>query len=445
MKRSLSMLLVLAMLAMGAFAMVSCETEEEGAGEGTGETGAYGFEGTKELAAQGAVNATAPTVTGDVSKLKVGVILIGNDQEGYTKAHIDGITEAAAALGVKEDQIMWKYNTLEDESVTTNGEQLIAAGCNLIISNSYGHQSYMQELAEKHADVQFIAMTGDTAASSGLTNLSNAFTKVFESRYVAGVVAGMKLKELIDTNKLTEKNYSGENVKIGYVGAFNFAEVMSGYTAFYLGVKSVVNNVVMDVEFTDSWYDFDKEKAAAAKLVESGCVIISQHADSAGAPTAVEEAFNAGKVAYCVGYNVSMLSAAPNSALTSATNVWSVYYKYAFATAINGGDIAANWSAGYKEGAVKITDLGPACAEGTQAKVDEAIAKLKSGELNVFDTSKFTVGGKTVTWAFASDSDGDFAYDRNNVIADGYFHESYVQSAPAFNLRIDGINWLNKK
>ena len=173
-------------------------------------------------------------------------------------------------------------------------------------------------------------------------------------------------------------------------------------------------------------------------------MIISQHADSAGAPTAVEEAWNNGKVAYCVGYNVSMLDAAPNAALTSATNVWSVYYKYAFATAINGGDIASTWSAGYKEGAVKITDLGPNCAEGTQAKVDEVVGKLQAGTLNVFDTSKFTVEGKAITWAFATDSDGDFTYDKNNVVADGYFHESFVQSAPAFNLRIDGINWLNK-
>lgn len=438
MKRFLSLFLACLMVVAVALTMASCEKEEE-AGK------PYGFEETKELAAQGAINEVAPAVTGDVSKLKVGVILIGNDQEGYTKAHIDGITQAASALGIDVDsQIRWKYNTPEDESVTSNAEQLIAEGCNVIVSNSYGHQSYMEELAGKHADVQFIAMTGDTAASSGLSNLSNAFTKVYESRYVAGVVAGMKLKELIDGGKLTEANYDGENVKIGYVGAFDFAEVMSGYTAFYLGVKSIVNNVVMDVHFTDSWFDLDKEKAAAAALVESGCVIVSQHADSAGAPTAVEEAWNNGKVAYCVGYNVSMLDVAPNSALTSATNVWSVYYKYAFATAINGGDIASNWSAGYKEGAVKITDLGPNCAEGTQAKVDEVIGKLKSGELNVFDTSKFTVEGKTITWAYATDSDGDFAYDKNNVVADGYFHESYVQSAPAFNLKIDGIRWLNK-
>ncbi|MBQ8323587.1 MAG: BMP family ABC transporter substrate-binding protein [Clostridia bacterium] len=441
MKRFLSLFLACLMVVAVALTMASCENEEP-AGDGTGLP--YGFEGTKELAAQGAVNGVAPEITGDVSKIKIGAILIGDANEGYTKAHIDGITQAAAQLGIQESQIVWKYSTPENEEVTTRGEQLIADGCNVVITNSYGHQTYTLELASKHPEVQFIAMTGDLAATSGLSNLSNAFTKVYESRYVAGVVAGMKLKELIDGGKLTDANYDGENVKIGYVGAFNFAEVMSGYTAFYLGVKSIVNNVVMDVHFTDSWYDFDKEKAAAASLVESGCVIISQHADSAGAPTAVEEAFNAGKTVYRVGYNVSMLDVAPNAALTSATNVWSAYYSYAFATAINGGKIATNWSAGYKEGAVKITELGSACAEGTQAKVDEVIAKLKSGELNVFDTSKFTVDGKTITWAYATDSDGDFAYDKNNVVADGYFHESYVQSAPAFNLKIDGIRWLNK-
>lgn len=440
MKRFLSLLLACVMVFAVALTMASCENEEA-----SGESGLpYGFEGTKELATQGAVNGVAPAVTGDVSKIKIGAILIGDANEGYTKAHIDGITQAAAQLGIQENQIVWKYSIPENEEVTNSGEQLIADGCNVIVTNSYGHQTYTLELASKHPDVQFIAMTGDLAASSGLSNLSNAFTKVYESRYVAGVVAGMKLKELIDGGKLTDANYDGENVKIGYVGAFNFAEVMSGYTAFYLGVKSIVNNVVMDVHFTDSWYDFDKEKAAAASLVDSGCVIISQHADSAGAPTAVEEAFNNGKTVYCVGYNVSMLDVAPNAALTSATNVWSAYYSYAFATAINGEKIATNWSAGYKEGAVKITELGSACAEGTQAKVDEVVAKLKSGELNVFDTSKFTVDGKTVTWAYATDSDGDFAYDKNNVVADGYFHESYVQSAPAFNLQIDGIRWLNK-
>lgn len=439
MKRILSLLLACVMfLAVGVLA--SCEKDDEG----TDAPAAYGFEGTKELAAQGAENAVPGTVTGDPTAVKIGVILIGDDNEGYSKAHIDGIKAAASKLGIVETQIIWKSKVTEDDSVITNANSLIADGCTYIISNSYGHQSYMSQLAKNNPNVRFIAMTGDTAAVEGLDNFSNAFTKVFESRYVAGVVAGMKLKELVDEGKLTDANYDGENIKIGYVGAFTFAEVMSGYTAFYLGVKSVVNNVQMSVHFTESWYDFDKEKAAAASLIDSGCVIISQHADSAGAPTAVEEAFNAGKTVYCVGYNVSMLDVAPNSALTSATNVWSAYYEYALTQAINGQKIATNWAAGYKEGAVAITELGSACAEGTQAKVDEVIAKIKSGALNVFDTSKFTVDGKTVTWAYATDSDGDFIYDKNNVVADGFYHESHIQSAPSFSLKIDGILWVNK-
>lgn len=438
MKRLLSLLLACVMLlAVGVLA--SCDKEDGGDAPT-----AYGYEGTKELAAQGAENAVPGTVTGDPKAVKIGVILIGDDAEGYSKAHIDGIKTAASKLGIGEEQIIWKTHVKEDDSVTTNANQLIADGCTYIISNSYGHQDYMLQLAKDNPTIHFIAMTGDKAASEKLPNYSNAFTKVFESRYVAGVVAGLKLKELIDGGKLTDKNYDGENVKIGYVGAFTFAEVISGYTSFYLGVKSVVSNVVMDVQFTDSWYNFDAEKAAAASLVDSGCVIISQHADSAGAPTAVEEAHNKGKEVYCVGYNVSMLDVAPNSALTSATNVWAAYYEYALTQAINGENVATNWAAGYKENAVKITDLGSACAAGTQAKVDEVIGKIKSGELHVFDVSTFTVGGKNITWAYATDTNGDFVYDTNNVVADGYYHESHTQSAPSFSIQIDGIRWINK-
>lgn len=437
MKRILSMLLVCVMLASVVLFCASCKKDDaEGATF-------YGDDETKELAEAGVQALTPPAVTGDPSALKVGVILIGDETEGYTKAHMDGITAAAAALGISESQIIWKKKTPESEAVTTAGEQLIADGCTYIFSNSYGHQSYMQELAGKHEDVHFVAVTGDTAASAGLDNFSNAFTNVYESRYVSGVVAGMKLKELIDSGKLGESNYDGDNVKIGYVGAHPFAEVKSGYTAFFLGVRSVVENVVMDVRFTDSWYDYDGEKAAAKALIDSGCVIIGQHADSAGAPTAAQEAFSAGKVAYSVGYNVSMLDVAPDAALTSATNVWQSYYQYALAVAINGGNITTNWAAGYAEGAVAITELGKNCAEGTQAKVDEVVGDIKSGKLHVFDTSKFTVGGKTVTWCYGTDSDGDFTYDKNNVVADGYYHESYLQSAPCFLLDIDGIRQIN--
>ncbi len=442
MKKLISAILCFALVCI---AFVSCGKSGNENSTAADEPKDYGFSGEKELASSGTVDTTAADValTGDVSKVKIGVILVGDETEGYTKAHMDGIKAAAAALGISNDQIIWKYKIEETDAVTAAGNQLINEGCTYIFSNSYGHQSYMSALAAANPNVHFVAMTGDTAAADKLSNFSNAFTRVYESRYVSGVVAGLKLKQLIDEGKITDKNKDGENIRIGYVGAFNYAEVVSGYTAFYLGIKSVVSNIVMDVQYTSSWFDFDKEKAAAELLIDKGCVIIGQHADSAGAPTAVQEAFTKGTVVYSVGYNVSMLDACPDAALTSASNNWQVYYQYALACAINGQDIATNWAAGYKKDAVNITELGKACAEGTEAAVEKVIADIKSGAVKVFDTSKFTVNGKTVVWAYATDTNADWVADANNVISGGEFHESYVQSAPAFSLRIDGITELN--
>lgn len=438
MKKIISAILCLALICVAFVACGNNESTEEG-------PAAYGFSGEKELAASGTVDTTAAdiTITGDVSAVKIGVILVGDDTEGYTKAHMDGIKAAAAALGIADSQIIWKYKIEETDAVTAAGNQLINEGCTYIISNSYGHQSYMAALAQANPNVHFVAMTGDTAAAANLSNFSNAFTAVYESRYVSGVIAGLKLKELIDAGKVADKNKDGDNIRIGYVGAYNYAEVVSGYTAFYLGLKSVVSNVVMDVYYTSSWFDFDKEKAAAELLIDKGCIIIGQHADSAGAPTAVQEAHNKGIEVYSVGYNVSMLDACPDAALTSASNNWQVYYQYALACAINGQDIATNWAAGYKKDAVNVTELGTACAAGTAAEVEKVINDIKSGAVKVFDTSKFTVGGKTVAWAYASDTNGDWVNDANNVVSGGQFHESYVQSAPAFSIRIDGITELN--
>ena len=443
MKKILSAVLcVLLVAACMIFAACSDTPAESSA---TPEPTAYGFTGEKDLAKSGTVNSTASdvTITGDASAVKIGLILVGDESEGYTKAHMDGIKGAAEALGIQDSQLIWKYRVDESEAVTEAGKQLITEGCTYIFSNSYGHQDYMAGLAKDYPNVHFVAMTGDSAAKTNLPNFSNAFTCVYESRYVSGVVAGLKLAELIKDGKISDKNKDGDNIRIGYVGAYNYAEVVSGYTAFYLGLKSVVNNVVMDVYYTSSWFDFDKEKAAAETLINKGCVIIGQHADSAGAPTAVQEAFKKGTVVYSVGYNVSMLDACPDAALTSASNTWQVYYQYAFAEAINGGNIATNWAAGYEKNAVNTTALGTAVAEGTSEKVSEVVAKLKSGEIKVFDTSKFTVGGKTVAWAYATDTDGDWTNDSNNVIAEGQYYESYVQSAPSFSLRIDGITELN--
>ena len=372
---------------------------------------------------------------------KVGVILVGDENEGYTYAHIVGIQEAMKANGVKDDQVIWKYTIPEDEKCYDAAIDLVEQGCKLIFSNSFGHKTHMLQAAKENPDVTFVSCTGDDAKAANTPNYKNAFTGVYESRYVAGVVAGMKIQELIDAGKLTDANYKDGNVKLGYVGAFPYAEVVSGYTAYYLGVKSVVENVWMEVSYTNSWFDITAEATVADQLASDGCVIIAQHADSTGAPSAVQALLDKGQVVYSVGYNVDMLSVAPTAALTSAANIWSAYYTYAIGAAIKGEDIKTDVAKGYAEDGVEITPLGQSVAAGTQEKVDAVIADIKAGKLHVFDTSKFTVNGQTLT-EYQADTDGDYAPD-TNAIWDGYFHESELRSAPYFDIRIDGITELN--
>lgn len=375
---------------------------------------------------------------------KIGVILVHDENTGYDFAHIQGIKAAAAEVGFTEDQIIWKYTVHEDESCYDTATDLVEQGCTYIFSDSYGHQSYMQQAAKENADVVFVSMTGDQAALSGLDNFKNAFNFTFESRYASGVVAGMKLAELVANGEVADSNMNADGtIKLGYVGAYPYAEVVSGYTGFYLGVKSIVENVAMDVTYTNSWYDPTAEAEAANSLVSSGCIIISQHADSTGAPSACEALLVGGTTVYCVGYNVDMLSVAPTSALTSAQNDWSVYYTYAFNAIKDGTEIATDWAKGYSEGAVMISELGASCAAGTADKVKEVESALKDGSLNVFDTANFTVGGATISTYLAIDTDGDWVGDSGEAIVDGIFEESVLRSAPYFGLRIDGITELN--
>lgn len=368
--------------------------------------------------------------------LKIGVVLVGDENEGYTYAHIAGIRGAMAACGLTDDNIVWCYNIPENEECYDKCIECVEAGCTLVITNSYSHQSYTQQAAEENPDVEFVAMTGDTAMKSGLANFHNAFNMTFESRYVSGIVAGMKLKELMDEGLVTDPY-------IGYVGAYPYAEVVSGYTGFFLGIRSIVPEAHMDVQYTNSWFNQQEEGKAAEALMARGCVIIGQHADSTGAPAAVQAAKDAGAVVYSVGYNVDMLSAAPTAALTSSTNDWSVFYTYLFNAFMNGEEIVTDWSEGYETGAVAITELGPEVAEGTAEAVAAAEEAIKNGTLHVFDTTTFTVGGEEVTSAFTFDSDGDWTNDTNEGIVDGYYHESEYISAPSFSLRIDGITELN--
>ena len=367
------------------------------------------------------VSADAETQSADVSDLKVGVIYIGDENEGYTAAHMEGIDEMMEEYSLTEEQVIEKTCIPEDESCYDAAVDLADQGCDIIFGTSFGHEDYLIRAAQEFPNTQFCHATGYQAASSGLSNMHNYFDNIFEARYVSGVVAGMKIQEMIDNGTITK-----DQAKMGYIGAFPYAEVVSGYTAFYLGAKSIVDSVTMEVKYTNSWADPSKEGEMATALISDGCILISQHADTTGGPSVCEE-----QGVPCVGYNVDMTSVAPNAALTSPTNDWGTYYKYAVGCIIDGTSIDTDWCKGYADGAVGITPLGTACAEGTQEKVDEVIAAIKDGSLHVFDTSTFTVGGETVdSWKNASGVE---------YIQDGYFHESEAISAPAFELRIDGI------
>ncbi len=379
--------------------------------------------------------------------LNVGAILIGDETEGYTLAHMNGMSAAVKALkkdGIKVN-VQYKKRVPEDDTVATNANDLIASGCTLIVTNSYGHQFNFGDIIEKNPSVSFVSMTGDLAAVSGLPNYANAFTDVYESRYVSGVVAGNKLKELIDSGKLSKttapNSYDKDgNIKIGYVGAYDYAEVVSGYTAFFLGVKSVVPNVAMTVKYTNSWFSEEREAAVGEYLMGIGCVIIGQHADSTGAPAAVQKAHkdNPDLLCFSVGYNVSMLDAAPDVALTSATNNWEVYYETLFRACVNGEPIPQDWSEGYSMNAVATTEFGKAAPANAKEVADAAVKAISDGSLKVFDCSRFTVKGKSLSsYKDASGMNGAECIVKENGVS--YFSESTLRSAPYFDIRIDGI------
>ena len=400
MKKILAILLALVMM----LSIVACGNKDKGAGEG---------------------EASA------ASDFKVGVILLHNDQIGYDAAHMEGVKTAAANLNIPAENIIWKYDIPEDEKAYDAAVDLAEQGCDIIFADSFGHESYVWQAASEYPDVVFCHATGSTAASAKIANGHNYFTKVYESRYVSGVVAGLKLKEMMDAGIVTDPY-------IGYVGAFPYAEVKSGYTAFFLGVRSIVPEAHMDVMYTNSWADQTAEYDAANALIAKGCVIISQHADTTGAPTAVEEALQSGKTVYCVGYNVDMLAAAPNAALTSAQNNWSALYTIMIESAMKGETIPADLSVGYADNGVMISKLGPSCAEGTADKVAEVEKAIAEGTLHVFDTSTFTVNGETLT-----SYDQSWGFEGTQLIWDGYFHESEIISAPLLDFVIDGITELN--
>ena len=367
--------------------------------------------------------------------IKAALICLHGDASTYDKNFIDAFKAACANKGLTADDYTIVTDIVEEGTACYDQAADLAENYDLIFADSFGHEPNMIKAAKEFPEVEFCHATGTMAHTEKLANFHNAFASIYEGRYLAGVAAGMKLVELYgDENG----KVSDENAKIGYVGAWPYAEVISGYTSFYLGVKSIVENVTMEVRYTNSWYDETAEKTTALALIDNGCKLISQHADSMGAPTACEE-----KNIPNVAYNVSTASQCPNTFIIASRINWTPYFEYIIDCVQNDKPIDTDWTGTIETGSVEITALGSAAAKGTQEKLDAVMAGLKDGSIKVFDCSTFTVDGKPLT-SYMADVDTDDAYtpDTEVVEIDGdctFFNESAKRSAPYFNVIIDGI------
>ncbi|MBR5309595.1 MAG: BMP family ABC transporter substrate-binding protein [Oscillospiraceae bacterium] len=353
--------------------------------------------------------------------IKVGFVHVSDPSDmGYTYNHDLGTKKMMENLGLSEDQVINKYNIGEDEGCATAINELIEAGCDIIFATSFGHGDYMTEAAAEHPEIQFCHATGSQAAGSGLSNYHNYFTSIYEARYLAGVAAGLKLNEMIANGTITE-----DEAVIGYVAAFYFEEVISGFSAFYLGARSVCPSATMITLKADSWSDPVKEGQIAQSLIDQGAVLISQHSDNPSPATTAEAA----GLFHC-GYNSDMAEAAPKASIISARADWSIYLTYAVECVLNGEEIATDWCKGFADGANFTSPLNEAvAAPGTQEILDEVAQGIIDGTVHVF----------------AGPWTGYYIWDGSVFeCAEGeWVDESKDRSSPYFGYIIDGITLLD--
>ncbi len=426
MKKFLALLLALVMV----FALAACGEAETTASDAPSSEAPE--DGTVSEAPEG-----DGTVAGiPLDQIKVGFIFLHDENSTYDLNFINAAKAACEALGLTEDQYVLRTNVPEGQECYDAAAELADDGCNIVFADSFGHEDFMIQAAREFPEVQFCHATGTSGKIANIENFHNAFASIYEGRYLAGIAAGLKLNEMIAAGKIT-----AEQAVIGYVGAFTYAEVISGMTSFYLGARSVCPSATMKVRYTGSWYDQAKEQEAATALIEKDkCVLISQHADSLGAPTACELAGVPN-----VSYNGSTYSAGETTFIISSAINWAPYFQYIIETVVKGEAIAPDWCGTIATNSVVLSGVNQdVAAEGTIEKINEAIKALEAGTLHVFDTANFTVDGKTLT-EYLADVDGDYTGE-TNVIHDGYFDESNAvdfRSAPYFDIIIDGVTNLN--
>lgn len=387
-----------------------------------------GFLGLTALCGVAAISLTSCGNSGE----KFGFIFLHDEKSTYDKNFIDAAKQACKNKGV---QAVLKVNVPEGEECYSAAKELVNKGCKGVFADSFGHEDHMIRAAKEFENVQFGHATGTKAHTEKLSNFHNAFASIYEGRYIAGVAAGMKLNDMINKGEITT-----EQAKMGYVGAFPYAEVVSGFTAFYLGAKSVCDPVTMTVRYTNSWYDETAENTVCTTLIEKdNCKLISQHADSQGAPSVCED-----KKVPNVFYNGENKTL-KNSYLTSSRINWVPYFEYFIENTLAGNKMDYDWTGTLANGAVEVFEPSSIAADGTKERMEAVKADLKAGKLNVFDTSKFTVLGVHLPLYLADvDTDANYTPD-TSVIKDGVFEESKYRSAPYFDIRIDGITEIIEK
>ena len=415
MKKHLKLISIVLALVMVIVAFAACGGSKGGSEDASG----------KAADVTGA-NAEAGSEAADAD-FKVGFIFLHDENSTYDLNFINAAKEACEKLGV---EYLLKTGIPEGQECYDAAAELVDEGCNFIFADSFGHEPFLLQAAKEFPEVQFCHATGTQAHTAGVANYHNAFASIYEGRFLGGVAAGLKLNQMIEEGTIT-----ADQAKVGYIGAFPYAEVKSGYTSFFLGVRYICPTATMEVTFTNSWYDPTLEKEGATKLISRGCVLISEHADSMGAPTECE----ANNIPF-VFYNGSAADACPNTFIVASRINWAPYMEYAMGCVAKGEAIDVDWTGTIATESVLMTDINEqAAAPGTAEKLAEIKAMLENGSLKVFDTATFTVNGQTLTEYLADVDDmGDFQPE-TQVIADGEFQESIFRSAPYFDIDIDGI------
>lgn len=364
----------------------------------------------------------------DTDQLTFGLICLHDENSTYDKNFIDAAREAADQMNAK---LIIRTGIPEGSECYEAAADLVDQGCDVIFADSFGHEDHMIRAAKEFPEVQFCHVTGTKAHTENLSNFHNAFASIYEGRYLAGIVAGYELEEMIESGEI-----SADQAKMGYVGAFPTAEVVSGFTSFYLGAKSVCESVTMEVRYTNSWYSPELEEAAARALVSRGAKLISQHADSNGAPNACED-LEVPNVTYNIAFSQN------DYYLVGSTINWAPYFVYMMECVRDGKAIDTDWTGTLATGSVELLAYGQDVSQEVKDAVQTALEGLENGTIKVFDCSTFTVNGESLTSYLADvDTDADSVHETEVIVRDGdvyYFNESVERSAPYFDIIIDGI------